>query len=461
MAEEPDVLPVPEAEKERYLSLREKFRERFHDDPAFYARAPGRVNLIGEHIDYCGYSVLPMAIEQDIAMAVLPDDTGAITLVNSDLQYDEFTGDVTKFEITKDVPHWYKYVLCGIQGVKEQVSGGDIKGFKALVDGTIPRSAGLSSSSALVCCAALSMMKANGRVMTKRLLADVCATSERYIGTEGGGMDQAICFTAKAGKAKLIEFHPLRLTDVQLPQDASFVVCNSLAEMNKAATPHFNIRVVECRIAAQILAKSGKSQSGIKWRDIKRLGELQNRLGVGLDQMLDLVNSKLHTEPYSKTEVCNILEVSPAELAETSLSPNTLNVESFCLHQRASHVFGEAQRVQDFKRICDEQPPDAVEKLGELMNASHASCRDLYECSHPDVDILVDTCRKHGAVGSRMTGAGWGGCTVSIVKTDSILPLLDGVRDDYYKTNPAKMAKVEEALFATVPAMGAAYYQFV
>lgn len=60
-----------------------------------------------------------------------------------------------------------------------------------------------------------------------------------------------------------------------------------------------------------------------------------------------------------------------------------------------------------------------------------------------------------------MTGAGWGGCTVSIVKTDSILPLLDGVRDDYYKTNPAKMAKVEEALFATVPAMGAAYYQFV
>lgn len=69
-------------------------------------------------------------------------------------------------------------------------------------------------------------------------------------------------------------------------------------------------------------------------------------------------------------------------------------MESFCLHQRASHVFGEAQRVQDFKRICDEQPPDAVEKLGELMNASHASCRDLYECSHPDVDILVNTCRS-------------------------------------------------------------------
>lgn len=79
----------------------------------------------------------------------------------------EFIGDVTTFEITKDVPHWYKYVLCGIQGVKEQVGGGGFKGFKALVDGTIPRSAGLSSSSALVCCAALSMMKANGRVMTK------------------------------------------------------------------------------------------------------------------------------------------------------------------------------------------------------------------------------------------------------------------------------------------------------
>ncbi|CAG5116544.1 unnamed protein product [Candidula unifasciata] len=457
MTAEPPVLAVPEAKKERYQSLRAKFREHFHDDPAFYARAPGRVNLIGEHIDYCGYSVLPMAIEQDIVMAVLPDNSGAISLVNSDHQYDEFVGDVKTIQITKDEPHWYKYVLCGIQGVKEQFCSSETKGFKALVEGTIPRSAGLSSSSALVCCAALAMLKANGWTMTKELLSEVCAKCERYIGTEGGGMDQAISFTAKAGKAKLIDFNPLRTTDVQLPLNAAFVVCNSLAEMNKAATPHFNIRVVECRIAAQILAQS---QDDIKWREIKRLGELQLRLGVSLDEMLELVSSKLHIEPYSKEEVCKILDVSPEELAETSLSANTRNVENFYLHQRASHVYGEAKRVLQFKVICDDQPADALEKLGELMNASHASCRDLYECSHPDLDILVETCRKHGAVGSRMTGAGWGGCTVSLVRTESTVPLLAGVRDDYYKPNPAKMAKAKEALFATIPAGGAAYYVF-
>jgi N-acetylgalactosamine kinase len=458
MAEaEPPVLPVPEAKSERYQGLRAKFREHFKDDPLFLARAPGRVNLIGEHIDYCGYSVFPMAIEQDIVMAVLPDNSGKITLVNSNPKYDGFHGEVKTFEITKDVPHWYKYVLCGIRGIKEQFSGTEANGFKALVDGTIPQSAGLSSSSALVCCAALAMLKANGWSMTKEQLSEVCAKCERHIGTEGGGMDQAISFTAKAGRAKLIEFNPLRTTDVQLPIDSAFVVSNSLAEMNKAATPHFNIRVVECRIAAQILAQS---QPGIHWKEIRRLGELQAKLGVSLDDMLSLVNSELHIEPYSKDEVCKILEVSPEELAETSLSSNTQNVEKFYLHQRARHVYGEAKRVLHFKAVCDEQPSDALAQLGELMNASHVSCRDLYECSHPDLDILVETCKENGAVGSRMTGAGWGGCAVSIVKSDSVLPLLTGVRDSYYTPNPARKAKVQEALFATTPGAGAAYYTF-
>uniref|UniRef100_A0A0B6ZMI4 Galactokinase n=1 Tax=Arion vulgaris TaxID=1028688 RepID=A0A0B6ZMI4_9EUPU len=455
--EETPVLPVSDSKRKRYEDLRSQFRQRFKEEPLFFARAPGRVNLIGEHIDYCGYSVLPMAIEQDIVMAVLPDNSGKISLVNSDPQYNEFHGDVQTIEITKDVPHWYKYVLCGVRGVKEHFSDTEAIGFMALVDGTIPRSAGLSSSSALVCCAALSMLKANRWTMTKEQLSEVCAKCERYIGTEGGGMDQAISFTAKAGKAKLIEFNPLRTTDVQLPVDSAFIVCNSLAEMNKAATPNFNIRVVECRIAAQILAQS---QPGIKWKEIKRLGELQTKLDFSLDDMLVLVNSNLHVEPYSKEEVCSILEVTPEELVETSLSANTQNVESFYLHQRSSHVYGEAKRVLHFKTICDDQPSDALTKLGELMNASHASCRDLYECSHPELDILVEACKTNGAVGSRMTGAGWGGCAVSIVKSEYILPLLTGVRDDYYTPNPTKKAKVQEAVFATIPGSGAAYYQF-
>jgi len=454
--EEIPVLSLPESQKERYDEIKKKFQERFGEEPAFFARAPGRVNLIGEHIDYCGYSVLPMAVEQDIVMAVLPDQSGGLTLVNTDSSYTEFSGNVMQFTITADVPHWYKYVLCGVKGVQEQFCSVVTNGFKAMVDGTVPRSAGLSSSSALVCCASLAMLKANQWPMTKTKISEVCAKSEHYIGTIGGGMDQAISFTARQGKAKLIEFNPLRTTDVQLPGNASFVVSNSLAEMNKAATPHFNIRVVECRLAAQVLAHS----KSVPWREVKRLGELQKRLGVSLDEMMTMVGAVLHSEPYSKTEVCELLGSTPEELAETSLSPNTLHVESFKLHDRATHVYGEAKRVLRFKEVCDSQPEDALQQLGQLMNESHASCRDMYECSHPELDSLTDTCRKHGAVGSRMTGAGWGGCTVSILPKDQVSSLLEGVKTDYYEPQPRKLEKVKEALFATAPGGGAAFYKY-
>ncbi|GFR73068.1 N-acetylgalactosamine kinase [Elysia marginata] len=235
-----------------FASLKEKFQQTFGAEPEFFARAPGRVNLIGEHIDYCGYSVLPMAIEQDIVMAVSPDETGKLTFVNMDSHYKEFQGDVMQISITKDAPAWYKYMLCGVLGVKENFCSLVINGFKAVVSGTIPPSAGLSSSSALVCCAAMAMLRSNSWPMSKEKLCEVCARCEHYIGTEGGGMDQAISLTANAGQAKHIEFNPLRTTDVQLPQDIEFIVSNSLAEMNKAATPYYNIRVVECRIATQV-----------------------------------------------------------------------------------------------------------------------------------------------------------------------------------------------------------------
>ncbi|GFS27869.1 N-acetylgalactosamine kinase-like, partial [Elysia marginata] len=201
-----------------------------------------------------------------------------------------------------------------------------------------------------------------------------------------------------------------------------------------------------------------KSQPSLKWREMKRLREVQTQLGLSLDSMLKLVASTLHKEPYSKTEVCNILEVSPDELIETSLSANTTHVEAFMLYQRAWHVYSEAKRVMEFKSVCEAQPADALAKLGQLMDESHASCRDMYECSHPDLDTLVEICKTNGAQGSRMTGAGWGGCAVSIVKSDTVEKLLAAVRKQYYAASPSKAEKVEAALFASAPSAGAAFY---
>lgn len=267
-------------------------------------------------------------------------------------------------------------------------------------------------------------------------------------------MDQAISFMANKGTAKLIEFNPLRTTDVELPDDVAFVVSNSCVEANKAAASHFNTRVVECRLAAQVLAKS----KGLKWQDYKRLANVQNDLGLTLEDAVSLVKEVLHPEPYTKDEVCGILGVTADELAGTSLSANTLTVTSFKLHDRATHVFSEANRVMQFKKICDKKPVDASEALGNLMNDSHASCRDLYQCSCGDLDRLVDICCQAGALGSRLTGAGWGGCAVSMVPTSQVESFVEKVKDQYYAKKEGLLDKVTVSLFATSPGGGATIY---
>ncbi|XP_013411807.1 N-acetylgalactosamine kinase-like [Lingula anatina] len=201
-------------------------------------------------------------------------------------------------------------------------------------------------------------------------------------------------------------------------------------------------------------------EKGLNWREIKKLGDLQKTLGITLEDAIKLTQSVLHPEPYSKEEVCNILGVSAEELAQTSLSQNTLTVASFKLHDRATHVYSEAKRVWDFKKICDEQPHNASEMLGQLMNDSHTSCRDLYECSCPDLDHLVDLCIQSGALGSRLTGAGWGGCAVSMVPADCVQEFITMVQQRYYAKDPAREARVKESLFATVPGSGAVIYKW-
>uniref|UniRef100_A0A8C9VCP0 Galactokinase 2 n=1 Tax=Scleropages formosus TaxID=113540 RepID=A0A8C9VCP0_SCLFO len=437
-----------------FRKLKERFVEKFGEPPLFYACAPGRVNLIGEHIDYCGYAVLPMAIEQSILAAVSVNDTQSIQLANVNPQYKDFAVSSEELQIDRTNPQWYYYYLCGVRGVKEHLGLAPLAGMKCVVDGTVPPSSGLSSSSALVCCAGLVTLEANNKMLSKVELAEICARCERYIGTEGGGMDQSISFLAEEGTAKLIEFNPLRAVDVKLPDGAVFVIANCCVEMNKAATSHFNIRVVECRLAAKLLAK----RRGLDWSCVQRLSEVQAALGASLEEMLTMVQEVLHPEPYSREEVCQTLGVSLEQLRDGVLSANTQHVTHFKLHQRAQHVYSEAARVLRFREVCEAAPDDSIRQLGLLMQQSHTSCRDLYECSCPELDQLVRTCLKAGAVGSRLTGAGWGGCTVSMVPVDKLEAFLQEVRKSYYTSDPRRAALEKHSLFVTKPGGGAALF---
>ena len=141
-----------------------------------------------------------MAIDQDVLLAVRGGEGSSVELSNLDSSaYPDFDCNLTDLAIDKGVPHWFKYFLCGVKGIVETGETVRWKGGKFLVDGSIPPSAGLSSSSALVCSAALAVVTVNRVQASKNMLADTCAKSERYIGTQGGGMDQAIAFHASKG----------------------------------------------------------------------------------------------------------------------------------------------------------------------------------------------------------------------------------------------------------------------
>ncbi|KAF0040974.1 hypothetical protein F2P81_006872 [Scophthalmus maximus] len=404
MATNPPKLKTQITANERLQNLKNTFERKYGESPLFYACAPGRVNLIGEHIDYCGYSVLPMAIEQNILTAVSVNVSGTIQLANMNPQYKDFTVPCSEdIDIDRDNPKWFYYFLCGVKGI--QVA-----------------------------------------------LAEICAKCERYIGTEGGGMDQSISFLAERGTAKLIEFQPLRATDVKLPDGAVFVISNCCVEMNKAASSHFNIRVVECRIATKMLAQA----RGLNLSRLLKLAEVQKELDASLEEMLALVDEVLHPDPYSREEICKMLHITSEQFSTELLSANTQHMTHFKLHQRAKHVYGEAARVLQFKTVCDSKPAESIQLLGDLMNQSHASCRDLYECSCPELDQLVGICLKSGAVGSRLTGAGWGGCAVSMVPIEKEESFLQAVREAYYLPDPRRAAMEKQSLFVSKPGGGAA-----
>lgn len=413
-------LPEKLRQTERVQRILNGFQKRFNSSPLFLVRVPGRVNLIGEHIDYCGYSVLPMALSQDIMMAVGPAETARLHLTNLESQYPEVTIEESDIEFPKLIK-WYHYFLCGYKGIVDKYcTESPCPSINVMVHGTIPAGSGLSSSSAMVCASALSTLISYHhslfKISTPIPKLDItllCIKSERLVGTDSGGMDQSIAMLAEEGTAKIIDFIPqLNATNVHLPDGVVWFVAHCGVSMHKAATAHYNTRVAETRLAAAVIARRTKI-AGYKLGD--QLWVVQQASAIPLAEMGEhLANIfDVDKEFYTKNDICSILGIDENELDKIFLSRVSEPIEEFKLYQRAKHVYEEAYRVQEFRRVCDTTKD--VEHLGQLMIESHESCRDLYECSSPHLDELVSLALEYGAIGSRLTGAGWGGCTVNLV----------------------------------------------
>ncbi|KAL0901890.1 hypothetical protein ABMA27_007043 [Loxostege sticticalis] len=481
-----DKVPIQEIPSDTRLNrLNNVFFEEFGAKPQFFVKVPGRVNIIGEHIDYCGYPVLPLALEQDILIAGSTTDTQELHLRNSDKKYIKYWSQLKSsedLEIKSDPngkPYWYNYVLCGIKGALEYLNNEVVGGLQLCIDGNIPPASGLSSSSALVSAACLSFLYAQKAKLCKTEIASLCAKSERYIGTQGGGMDQAIAFLAEKYSAQYITFDPLQAQPVSLPEDAVFVVAHSLAEANKAATNDFNRRVIECRLAAKILAVS----NGVSLdRNIVTLSQVQGLLKKNLEEMINLVEKLLFKNIYTKKEVSDMLNITEKDMDEIYLTPNTRHIKEFKLRQRALHVYEEAMRVETFRKTCEEHFPNGrcnntngtndstytngnsnssqpIHILGTLMSESHESLKNLYECSHDNLDRLVDISKEMN-VHSRLTGAGWGGCIVALCPKELVDKYIETLVDKFYvQYCNIDKSKARAYVFATTPNHGAVIYK--
>ena len=297
-------------------------------------------------------------------------------------------------------------------------------------------------------------------IFSRHQLASVSAKSERFIGVESGGMDQAISYLAKKEYAMRIDFHPiLKATEVKLPENVTFVLCNSLVEhklQSAASGIGYNVRVVECRLAAALLAHKANLPNKTT---VRRLIDFEDEFCKSienpisrLESCISAVKTYLHPENYSIEELKNLI---PDENFESSYlgtvqSPEIL--KNLKLYDRAIHVFSEASRVLNFQKICADAETDASDQLGCIMNESHTSCRIDYECSCDELDKIVNYCIESGACGARLTGAGWGGWCIAMVDNRNIDKFIENL-SKYYNGDCSNF-------FATKPCSGSAILKY-
>jgi N-acetylgalactosamine kinase len=300
-------------------------------------------------------------------------------------------------------------------------------GADLVVDGDIPSGAGLSSSSALVVATSLALLAANRRDIPFAELAVRLPKAERYVGTLSGGMDQAISLLAQAGTALRIDFFPLRTRPLHLPKSCAIVVCHSLvaAEKSGAARKAYNQRVIECRLACSVLnAALGANLP----RPMSQLGDLAKLFpGRPLRDFLPHLRQMLPEGGLDLKTIAAAIGTQPDRLrADYEIPPA---IERFFVVPRARHVLSEADRVEQAELVLRHSD---IDRFGALMDASHASCRDDYDISCGEIERLVHLAKEAGAAGARVTGAGFGGCTVNLLRHHDVGRFLEYMDRKFY-----------------------------
>ena len=374
--------------------LADAFRSLYGEEPRIY-RAPGRVNLIGEHTDYNQGLVMPAAIDLSTEVAAGMRDDRRIVLRSQNF------GETVELDLdhapTRGQRHWSDYPFGVAIGLEH--AGRRLRGANMLVRSEVPIGSGLSSSAAIEVATGFALLDINEAPIDRLELARICQRAENeFVGMRCGVMDQFTSCFGQAGQALMIDCRSLDYRLLRLPEQVKLVVCNTMVKHDLAAS-EYNARRAECEEAVRLLAQ--------------KLSGVRSLRDITIDD-LERAGDKL-PEDFRK---------------------------------RSRHVVSENARVIEAAAALQGED---METFGTLMRESHRSLRDDFEVSCEELDLMVALANKsEGVFGARMTGGGFGGCTVNLVKSDSVDSFKQTVFDDYESATG-----LEPEIYVCTPAQGA------
>ncbi len=351
--------------------VQEAFVKRFGRPAELFVRAPGRVNLIGEHTDYNDGFVLPMAIDRAVWIALRP--RGDRRVLISSLQM-ETLGDFSLDDLQKGGRDWYEYLKGMAWALSE--AGYDLQGWEGVMSGEVPVGAGLSSSAAIEMATARAFAQVSGFDWDPVCMAQAGRRAENsWIGVSTGIMDQMASAACRAGHALFLDCRSLAYENIPLPDGVAVVVLDTATRRGNVNSG-YNERFEQCQTAAH--------HFGVK----------------------------------------ALRDVSPQELQEKGQSLNEV------VYRRARHIVTEDQRVLDAIKAMR---AGNVVKLGLLLDASHGSMRDDFEITNEALNIMVTVARRQrGCYGARMTGGGFGGCAMALVDAGKAEDFAATVAHEYH-----------------------------
>jgi galactokinase len=356
------------------LELAEAFAEMYGTQPRVF-RAPGRVNLIGEHTDYNEGFVMPAAINYFTLVAIAPREDRTITVCS-----DHFPDTV---QLNLDHPtqsrrHWSDYPL-GV-AVKLEEAGHRLRGANLLIQSDVPIGSGLSSSAAIEVSTALALLDNAGLSIDRLELAKICQKAENeFVGIRSGLMDQFIACFGKKDAAVMLDCRSLESKALPLPENVKLVACNTMVK-HQLASSEYNARREECEQGVRILSKHLPDIKSL--RDVS-IADLE-RFGSGLPEVV---------------------------------------------YRRCRHVIAENDRVL---RAATALRAGELSTFSKLMAQSHQSLRDDYEVSCRELDLMVEFANElGGCIGARMTGGGFGGATINLVISEAVEEFTAKVSERY------------------------------